>query len=563
MVSMIDINQLTKDEYVKYCNDSANEYEEGVLNGNIVANQFIIQGVSRERELRIKYHYNQSKVDDVFKFAYYINISKGQRIKLVGWQCWVIKCLFGLTNAKGLRLRNEGVIWISRKNGKTAFTALLALYSLMKDNKGFKNEVYFLANAAKQAGIALGELKATIGCSPALIKRIDRLQYRLRYKTTNVCQPLAADPTKLDGLNCSFAVLDECHEQKTNDLYNIIKNGQIQRPEPLLIQISTSGFNKSYPFYATLEQCKKVLNNEIQDDETFIALYTLEKEEEIDNPEMWIKSNPSLGELIDTEKLIKDYKKSKRTQADFISFIVKNLNYYIDSEFTWLPDDLIVKSSKQLNINDFAGCKAYLGLDLSSTKDLTALSVCIEKDGVFHFFNEIYYPENEDNIVRLSGLDISDWITDSYIIQHQSPTIDYDAILNRINELGQLLDIQNIGYDKWNANYLISKLSGIYTVRNIPQTISFFNLPIKYYETQIFNNKVVIDKNPVVRWQFRNVILQADSNKCYKISKNKSKDSVDTPVAMMMALGLYIDSEIVGEIERQQITAEAKILKEW
>lgn len=195
-------------------------------------------------------------------------------------------------------------------------------------------EVYFLATTAKQASQALKYLKAMISYSPALKKRIDVLAYHLRFNQHSILKPLANNPSKLDGLNPSFAIIDESHSHPNRDLFNIIDSGMKARPEPILLEISTAGFRKDYPFYEQLEIAKKVLTGEEEQDNTFYALYTLDSEEEIELPEMWKKSNPALGEIFDLDTLIEDYNRSKKVQADLHSFIVKNLNYYQESEVT-------------------------------------------------------------------------------------------------------------------------------------------------------------------------------------------------------------------------------------
>ena len=89
----------------------------------------------------------------------------------------------------------------------------------------------------------------------------------------------------MDGLNPSFAIIDESHAHPNRDLFNIMDSGMKARPEPLLLEVSTAGFRKDYPFYEQLEMAKKVLSGEEEQDNTFYALYTLDDETEIEQPE--------------------------------------------------------------------------------------------------------------------------------------------------------------------------------------------------------------------------------------------------------------------------------------
>lgn len=527
-------------QYIDKCLELAYQYEKDVLEGNIVVNRWIKKAIKREQKLRRKYTYNEDKVRDVFKFFYFVNIERKTQFVPLPFQAWIVLAIYSLYRKNGLRLRKYAIIWMARKNGKTAFTSLLSLYELMK---GAENaEVYFLATTSKQAGQALAYLKAMIAVSPALRKRVEPLTYYIRYKGHSIARPLAARADHLDGLNPSFCIIDESHAHANRDLFNIMDSGMKARREPLLLEISTAGFRKDYPFYTQLELAKDVLDNKTEQDNTLYMLYTLDEESEIEQPEMWVKSNPSLGHLLELETLQEDYNKSKKTKADLNSFIVKNLNFYKESNITWIEDDMYKRCFKDFNIEDLKGSKAFLGIDLAATRDLAALAVLIEKDGKFYAKVEHFLPQNDRQVVRMNGLDLSDWIEKGWITQTERPTIDYEYIAQRIKYYTENFDVESLGYDKWNSSQLIPDLQinlGLYCVQ-CPQNTGFFNMPLRYLERFIVEESIKLEKNPVLRWMFRNVVLYQDGNGNIKVMKNKSLDSVDGVVALAMAVGMYL-----------------------
>ncbi|MFW5847871.1 MAG: terminase large subunit [bacterium] len=531
---------MTKEEYIKYCNDIASEYENDVINDSIIVSKWIKKSVIREKELRNQYQYRQDKVDDVYKFLYYINIEKGKRFYPLSFQSWIIKCIYGLYIDENRRLRKYGTIWMSRKNGKTAFSSVLSLYNLTKEQD--EGEVYFCATTSKQASQALKYLKSYISYSKALKKRVKVKLYELLYKNS-IAKALPGLAEKLDGLNPSFAIIDESHAHKTRDLYNVIETGTGSRTNSLILEISTAGYNKDYPFFEQLENGKKILNGEINQDNHFLSYFTLDNESEIDNPEMWIKSNPSMGTIINKDDLVDKYNKAKKIQTDFDSFIIKQLNYYKDIKDNWITDNILKKCfNKDFNIEILKGNKAYLAVDLSATRDLSSLSIVVEKDGKLYNRTEFYYPDSEYNKIRRNGINLDKWIEQGYIINTQKRTIDYDYIYNRIMYYNDIFDIQVVGYDKWNSAMLIPKveLEGI-LCNNCPQNTGFFNAPLKYLEKAIYENFIKMEFNPVLRWNYRNVILYRDGNDNIKIMKNKSLDAVDGVVSLAMAIGQYLE----------------------
>nr|WP_320023787.1 terminase TerL endonuclease subunit [uncultured Draconibacterium sp.] len=83
---------------------------------------------------------------------------------------------------------------------------------------------------------------------------------------------------------------------------------------------------------------------------------------------------------------------------------------------------------------------------------------------------------------------------------------------------------------------------GLYCVQ-CPQNTAFFNTPLRYLEKFIVEQQILLGKNPVLRWMFRNVILYTDGNANIKIMKNKSADSVDGVVALAMAVAMYLQDK--------------------
>jgi phage terminase large subunit-like protein len=528
------------ERYINECLELAEQYEQDVLEGKITVSKWIKKAIERERILRTKYIYKLDKVRDVYKFFYFLNLEQNKPFKPLPFQAWIVRSIYSLFRENGLRLRKYAIIWMARKNAKTSFTAILSLYELMK---GAENaEVYFLATTSKQASQALAYLKSMISVSPALKKRLDVLTYYIRYKGHSIARPLAARADHLDGLNPSFCIIDESHAHPNRDLFNIMDSGTKARKEPLLLEISTAGFNKSYPFFNQIEIGKKVLNGEEEQDNTLYMFYTLDSEDEIDKPECWIKSNPAIGEILDLNTLIEDYNKAKKTTSDLNSFIVKNLNYYKETKQTWIEDDLYKTCFKDFDLEELKGSKAYLGVDLAATRDLAALAILIEKDDKLYAKVEHFLPDNRNSLVRQNGLDLTGWIQKGFITQTESKTIDYDYIAERVQYYTENFYVYGLGYDKWNSSQFIPPLEynlGLYCVQ-CPQNTSFFNLPLRTIERYIIEQKILLEKNPVLRWMFSNVVLYYDGNANIKIVKNKSKDAVDGVVALAMAMGMYL-----------------------
>lgn len=539
---------MTKQELIKHYNDLANRYEKDVLEGNIIVGQWIKKAVHRHIKLREKYEYRQDKVDRVFSHYYYLK-QGGKRFKLMGWQCWIIKSMYGLYYPNSeFRVIKYALLTLSKKNGKTGFAASLALYHFLKEEKNNNPQVLLTATTAKQANLALEEVKRFISSSPAIKKRVNKRAYDLTLKKDSGNLAVFPNtPEKADGWGCSFNIADEQAAFPNKKLLNNIKSGMRRRNNPLIFQISTAGYNKDYPFFEDVEIGKRVLDGKEELDNSLFFIFQLDNEEEIHKPEAWIKSNPSLGTLLRVESLEEDYKKSKKYPSEWDEFLIKNLNYYYsDTQETWIDDDILKSNFKDFKIEDFKGCNAYCGLDLSKNRDITAFALIFEKNKHLYGFVEYYYPDGKHNknTIRKNGIDLQKWINEGYIIDIKKRIIDLDYIFKRIEYYSKLFNIISIGYDPYNAIQLIERIKLDLGVVCTPfkQNPFTFNEPTKEIERLIFDNNMTFHKNPVTRWMFRNVYIDKNlKNNNIKPEKNKQGDSIDGVIALTMGVGQYME----------------------
>jgi len=541
-----------KEKYREHLHNISIEYENKVLSGEVIASEWIKLAVIREQGDRERFEFRKDKVDLLFDFCFYVYLnvkSKVTQFVPSPYQAWMFRSIYGLYYpGTEKRVRRFAVMTTSRKSGKTAAAAILSLFSMMKEERSA--EVYFAATTQFQASQALRYLKDIVIDSPALNKRVDRLQYSLRFTGNGTCiaKPLANCAERLDGLSPSFAIIDESAALPDKTLFNILKTGTLARNNPLIIQISTAGHNKDYPFYSDLELGKQVLNGDVQDDSTFYAIYQLDNEGEIENPEMWVKSNPNIDVVIDLQDLKNDWNKAKLIYSDRNEFIVKNLNVYTDSTDTWIPDEDYKKCFKPVDVESLKGAEAFVGIDLSATTDIASMVIVVkDEDGRFKIIPEFHLPNGSGmKRVRAGDIDLSEWVKKGYLFGHSGKTIDYSFIIERLEYWNEFFDIQMIGFDPWNSAMFIQQLEDTFLTEQlikIPQNTKSFNTPMKYIEALILSENISLSTNPVLRWMFRNVVLYIDGNGNIKPVKNKSADSIDGVVSLIMAIGLCIGND--------------------
>ena len=542
---------MTIDDYVEECWDKASEYRYGVSNGSIVTNILVKQAVQRHiNDLkRDDIEFRRERVERVFKFAYFVNLNfknKYQRFRFLPWQAFFVASIYGWwikkTNKRRVR---AGFLFIAKKNGKSSFAALLQLYALMADGE-IEPQSILCAQTREQAGFCLNYATTMVQQSPALRKRVEPFRSKIQFIDKNITgfsRTVAGVAKNLAGFNTSFAIFDEVGGAEDDDVYQEIKSGTIYRQNPLLLCISTAGFSETNLANKLFEEGKAVLKGDQVNDSYFYLLYCLDEGDDPQDRSLWIKANPSLGELFDIDVLETELATaSLGTGAQ--SFMVKHLNLFISSSNSWIPDEYLDKAFTTLSEKEFKeleGKECFGGLDLSSSHDLTSLVLLFNIDGKFKILSYFFRANNPKNKKRKSGVDIQKWIDKKYIIESKIKTIDYDFLRDFIIELSKKYEIRQLGYDRWQSDLLIPRLQDArITCRNIPQTHAVSHGPIKYMEKLIYDEKISMGGNPVLKWNFKNVVIGFDSSGYLKFMKNKSKDSIDGAVSTVMALAGWI-----------------------
>lgn len=551
--------RLTPQEYCDKCWEGVKEYVLGVDEGTIIAGVYIKKVIKRYRKMlnqKDKYILRVDKVDKVFKFFSLLNSEYKNEYKqtvLLPWQAFFLSFAYGFyfANEPDKRVIREVLLFMARKNGKSFLAAALQLYGMIAD--GIENpQSLLLANTAQQATIALNFAKNVVVHTPELNKRLVGQRSRIVFRDYNkqgFCQTFSSmDSARLEGYSVAYAILDECHGYENNTVYAALKTGTGARINPMIFLISTAG-NKNNGFLNEyLQRQKKILDETIEDDSVLAMIYEIDEHDDIGDTANWYKSNPSLDYIISMDDLVRSYNSAKFSFADQFFFITKHLNIFYDTPDVWIPEEHILPLFSDFDESEMLGRDAYIGMDLSRNTDLSSIVLFIPGKEESYVIPYFWMANMPGNTIRKSGKDLSNYIFDGYVTKCNSKTIDLDLIYEKIIELSTRFNIVSIQYDPYNSPVLVSRLKeyGL-NCEKFQQSASRFNAPLKMLEEMIYNKQIKM-KNPVLLWNFSNIVLYVDGNANIKIVKNKQNDSVDGCVALAMAVGGWLIGQFGEEL---------------
>lgn len=523
------------------------QYAEDVLSGKIVTGHYI--KLAAERFFRLmydeRYEFREDKVEQVCEFIsiihHYTGKHAGKPFVLEAWQEWIVASMYGFyLRGTNERLVQSAYIEMARKQGKSAFASALCLYHLIADGE-MNAEVYMAANSKDQAKVSFNMASNFSKMLDPGKEFLDPYRDTIKYeRTLSFLKVLAADSSKLDGPNASMYLIDEYHAAKNSGVKDVLQSSQGMRENPMAVIITTAGFDRLGVCYQYREMCTEVVSGLKEDDTLFIAIYCLDKEDDWKDEAVWVKSNPNLGVTVQTKYLKTQVRKAINTPSDEVGIKTKNLNIWCDAEKTWIKDDYILSASANVNLEEYNGLDCFIGVDLSSTSDLTSFSVMIPTTEKMVWKTFYFLPEAALTEKRFKEL-YGEWARQGALCITPGNVVDYDFILNKIMEIGQILNIVTIGYDSWNATQFVINC----TEKGLPmepysQSIGNFNKPTKELERLLLSGVAVIDNNIITRHCFRNVIMARDKNGNTKPSKQYEEKKIDGVIAMIEALGVYL-----------------------
>src|SRR5699024_6684802 len=134
--------------------------------------------------------------------------------------------------------------------------------------------------------------------------------------TMSKFMPLARNSNTLDGVNSSLTVIDELHSISDRNMYEVMKQSQSARQQPLLIMITTAGTTRGNIFDDMYEYACNVTDGNYQDDSFLPILYELDEKKKWTDPNMWQQANPALGSIKQLDDLERKVEKAKVSPND-------------------------------------------------------------------------------------------------------------------------------------------------------------------------------------------------------------------------------------------------------
>jgi phage terminase large subunit-like protein len=346
----------------------------------------------------------------------------------------------------------------------------------------------------------------------------------------------------------------ELHAQPNRDLWDVMTFGAgAARKEPLWWVITTAGDDpdRNSIGWEVHEQARKIRDGELVDPTWYVKIYCADEDDDIFDEATWYKANPSLGHTISIESVRQEALAARNSEAAERLFRWLRLNQWVSlKRIGWQPLTLWDQTNGKWDLSELVGKRCYVGLDLSSTTDITAAVYLFPpQEGIpdWRFIHEAWIPEdNMKERVNRDRVPYDKWVNQKLLHATPGNVVDYDFVESRILAASKQYDIQTLGTDPWNSRMLTQRLmrAGVNVVE-IPQNMANMSPAMKTIERLMKAGHMTHEVNPLARWCWGNVVVSVDGNENIKPMKNKSKDRIDLTVALINAMATAMLSENV------------------
>jgi phage terminase large subunit-like protein len=319
--------------------------------------------------------------------------------------------------------------------------------------------------------------------------------------------------------------------------------GMGSRQQPLQVVITTAGTNTSAPCYEKRQQCINILEGKTNNENIFSIIYSIDPEDDWADFENWKKANPNYNISIFPDYLKKQHLDAMQSAAKQNIIKCKHLNQWCNAGVAFY-NMLEWDSCKDLKttMGEFKGQSCWIGVDLASKIDIAAVVVMFKDNDEYWIFPKFYIPE--DRIMSEEMAQYAGWVHDGYMETTPGSRIDFEYIQEDIKQLNREFLVEEIPHDPWNAaQFVTNMMNEGFTMVEIGQTVANLSEPLKESEALIKEKKLHHNGNPVMDWMIGNVVARLDKNDNVFPYKEREKNKIDGPIAMILALSRAMHAE--------------------
>lgn len=445
--------------------------------------------------------------------------------------------------------------YVGRGAGKNGYLSFETFCWITPVN-GVKNyDVDIFANAEDQAKTSFGdvydvlenhrsEMERYFGWNKEVITN-RKTGSRIRFRTSGI-------KTK-DGGRPGAVAFDEFHAYENYKMVDVARTGLGKKRYPRQTIITTDGYVRGGPLDDIKLQATDILYHAAPDNGLLPFLCRLDDDNEIDDPQMWYKANPSLQYFpILQQELLREYDSYKLNPSGNSSFVVKRMNLPRTFDDESVTDWENLEAARK-PLPDLTGCSCVAGIDYMKTTDFLSAGLLFKYKGLYCWMQHSWVCRASLDLPRIKA-PLEDWADAGYLTFVDGPEIPPDVPAEWLAEKAETYGITLLGLDNFRYTLLTKALreAGFDTdkggANNIMLTKRVTENRYVPVITSLFNMQSIIwGDDPMMAWYTNNACIITERGNQYYGKKEEKSRKTDGFKALVAAICASEQLEDCGE----------------
>lgn len=467
---------------------------------------------------------------DGVKIEKYLSYQKYFPFELFPWEvfCFILHaCVF---KRDGTPRWSDLFILMGRGGGKNGYLSFEDFCLITETNGVAYYDIDICANSEEQAKTSFDEIYNILE-NPKWRKKFEKnfrwnkteivnlkTRSKIKYRTNN--------PKGKDGLRSGKVDFDEPHAYENWENINVFTTGLGKKPHPRRTYVSTNGDIREGPLDQLIEKSEKILSGELPDNGFLPFICKLDNENEVHNPDLWEKANPSLPYLpILKEQMKREYADYQLDPIINNAFMTKRMNIPQGRKDTEVASwENILKTNGE--VPDLRGKTCVCGIDFSKTTDFVSAFLLFKDDDRYYGMHHSWFCTASNDKHRIK-IPLDQMAQRGLLTIVNDVEINPTLIADWIQEQRMIYDIDKIAIDSYRYALLARALRDVGYDANDKQVKlvrpSDIMQVVQKVSSMFIGNKIIWGDDPLMRWFTNNAKLEPAPNNNFKYGKIEPK----------------------------------------
>ena len=357
-------------------------------------------------------------------------------------------------------------------------------------------------------------------------------------------RPMSID--KLQGLNSRINTVDEwLSGDIREDVIGALEQGASKNDDYLIVAVSSEGTVRNGPGDTIKMELMDILKGDYINPHVSIWWYKLDSIDEVNNPDMWIKANPNLGQTVSYEVYQQDVERAEKAPASRNDILAKRFGIPMEG-YTYF---FTYEETQPHRRRDFWNMPCSLGADMSQGDDFCAFTFLFPlRGGMFGVKTRCYISSTTLMKLPLAMRSkYEEFIDEGTLIVLEGTIIDMDEVYEDLDEfiISQQIDVRCFGYDPYNAKGFVNRWeteNGAFGIVKVIQGAKTESVPLGEIK-KLTEERMLLFDQKLMSFCMGNCITLEDTNGNRKLYKQRREQKIDSVAALIDAMVAYKENK--------------------